>query len=251
VLFTTKPDWEPGIKNRLTAAIPFFYPPEQVSYDWFDYVIPLTLDAIRYLNRNHRHLVGKNMIVPTTDAVDLCNDKLEFSNFFIDRGFGDLIPARCDSSFPYILKKRISEWGIDSVVVLDKSRESQLRGPPQVDEYFTQQFVQGNCEFTSHIVISGGKILMLKTVEFTFDSDFYIKGRDKAAVSRKIVDHGELVGLFEDVLNLIGFDGICCFNYKIVDSRLKIFEINPRYGASPTLFVNDVLAALKLAVHRP
>ena len=37
----------------------------------------------------------------------------------------------------------------------------------------------------------------------------------------------------ETNMRAIGFDnGICCFDYKLVDGRPVIFELNPRFGAS-------------------
>ncbi|MNC96669.1 hypothetical protein D3C83_141030 [compost metagenome] len=37
---------------------------------------------------------------------------------------------------------------------------------------------------------------------------------------------------FCEILTLLKFEGLCCFNYKIKDSRPLIFEINPRFGGS-------------------
>ncbi len=46
----------------------------------------------------------------------------------------------------------------------------------------------------------------------------------------------------------MGYEGICCFGYKIVDNKLKIYEINPRYGASMTYFIDDALVSYKNAI---
>lgn len=45
-------------------------------------------------------------------------------------------------------------------------------------------------------------------------------------------DKCEFLGLFSDILNLIDFNGLFCFNFKIVDDVPMIFEINPRLGWS-------------------
>jgi len=251
VLFTPKPIWEPGIRKQIRSVVPFFYPLEQVSPQAFDYVIPLTLADIKYLNEHHQALIGSKTIVPTNDVLDLCNDKLAFCEFFSANGFNDFLPSRDTSTYPYILKKRISEWGIDSIVMLDKEQESQNLDRLNSDEYMAQEFIAGNREFTSHVVIDKRKILMLKTVEFTFEGDLYIKGRDTKPQTLKRVEHGDLLELFESMLNLIDFRGICCINYKITDGRIKIFEINPRYGASTGIFINEVLASFKLALRGP
>ncbi len=38
--------------------------------------------------------------------------------------------------------------------------------------------------------------------------------------------------LFRDMLNAVGYEGLCCVNYKLQDGRVRFLEINPRFGAS-------------------
>jgi carbamoylphosphate synthase large subunit len=59
----------------------------------------------------------------------------------------------------------------------------------------------------------------------------HAKGRECVANYSKICRNTDL-NLFAAMLRSINFDGLCCINYKIVDGRPFIFEINPRFGAS-------------------
>jgi len=73
-------------------------------------------------------------------------------------------------------------------------------------------------------------------VEYTFKNNRPIKGQDNV-FHRDICDFPKSYSAyFTDMLNSIGFEGICCFNYKEVNNKPLIIEINPRFGASLSLY---------------
>lgn len=80
------------------------------------------------------------------------------------------------------------------------------------------------------------------TIEFYFANAVYIKGREP--------DCGRSFGecpylpLFEEILASIGWDGLCCFNYKVEKASPLIFEINPRFGASLAPIFAEFIAYL-------
>ena len=43
------------------------------------------------------------------------------------------------------------------------------------------------------------------------------------------------------ILKKIAYKGLCCFNYKIVDDKPLIFEMNPRFGASLIRDLNNII----------
>jgi hypothetical protein len=43
----------------------------------------------------------------------------------------------------------------------------------------------------------------------------------------------------------LNFQGLCCFNYKLVDGQPVIFELNPRFGGSLPRDINRMLFALQ------
>jgi predicted ATP-grasp superfamily ATP-dependent carboligase len=69
-------------------------------------------------------------------------------------------------------------------------------------------------------------------IEYAFASMTPIKGKDRM-IYRKVCPCPHLA-LFSAVLTSIGFQGLCCVNYKLVDHRPFILEINPRFGGSLT-----------------
>jgi predicted ATP-grasp superfamily ATP-dependent carboligase len=40
------------------------------------------------------------------------------------------------------------------------------------------------------------------------------------------------VDLFSQILERLSYEGTACFDYKVVDGKPLVFEINPRYGGS-------------------
>jgi len=97
--------------------------------------------------------------------------------------------------------------------------------------------------------MSGSKIVFLKTLRFEFETDFYVKGIHKAPIETREVNHTCFKGVFERILSSMGYQGICCFNYKVISGRLYIFEMNPRYGASMTEFIEEALPIYARAVY--
>jgi predicted ATP-grasp superfamily ATP-dependent carboligase len=89
------------------------------------------------------------------------------------------------------------------------------------------------------------KVVFLKALKFTFPDRFFVKGKYYQPTSAVEVDHRQFKDIFEDVLVKIGYQGICCFNYKLVANDMKIFEVNPRYGGSMTRFLNGALVSYR------
>jgi hypothetical protein len=80
------------------------------------------------------------------------------------------------------------------------------------------------------VLYKGGRVVCATTLEFTFDREVFIKGREPDC-GRAVVDCAHL-DRFGSILAMIGFEGLCCFNYKLLGKQPLIFEINPRFGAS-------------------
>lgn len=246
VLFSKHDDWEwlirNKIKERFPCVVPFFYEYNEINPDIFDLVIPLSIRAQKYINENVGYLKGQKVINPSNKAIDLCDDKEVFSRFLIESGFADYIPKTNDKfCYPYILKKKIGVWGKEVTVITDAECELAHINEIESDEYFRQEYIEGECEYTTHIIIINRKIVFYKTLKFTFTDRYFIKGKYYRHKFKEIVDHSNFKDLFEVILNTLEYQGICCFNYKLNKDKVKIFEINPRYGGSMTTFLNEAL----------
>jgi predicted ATP-grasp superfamily ATP-dependent carboligase len=250
VLFSKFDDWEWPIRHEIEdfsqKEIPFFYKFSEIDLDLFDLIIPLTIDSEKYVNKHFAYLIGRKVITPSNTAIDLCDDKHRFAKFLINSGFGDFIPKINDNfAYPYLLKKKTGIWGKGINIIKDAADELRYTNEIGSRDYFRQEYVEGEDEYTTHIIMYDRKIVFYKTLQFTFHQRYFVKGINFKYSSRAEVDHEAHRYLFENILNKLGYQGICCINYKICNDKVKIFEINPRYGASMTCFVKEALASYR------
>jgi predicted ATP-grasp superfamily ATP-dependent carboligase len=200
-----------------------------------DFVIPLTIPDLKRLDEA-RHLVKNNNIpIPTLESINICDDKYVFYETLIKKGFGDLLP-KIESNLPYtyILKKKITERGVDNYIISDAEAELKYQNFISSHDYFCQQMVLGNKEYATHILFRNKKIDASLNIEYIFSNDIPIKGQD-IVMNRRIVA-SPFNQIFSEILESIEFEGICCINYKEVDGKPLIIEINPRFGASLSLY---------------
>ena len=255
VLFSRKNDWEPHIKEVVTLQsrffVAFFYDFNEVRPGHFDLIVPITIPAHKYLNDNFHHLNGRKALIPSNRSIDLCDDKERFAQFLMDSGFSDFVPPiNAEFSYPYILKKKIGNWGEDITVITDAQCELSNIQDLKSRDFFTQEYIEGHDEYTTHIIFNKD-IVFYKTIKFTYSDRFFVKGQNYKHTAKEVVDHGCYKELFEKILNKLGYRGICCFNYKLDNGIVKIFEVNPRYGGSMTYFLNEALLSYRQALSVP
>jgi predicted ATP-grasp superfamily ATP-dependent carboligase len=233
ILFSKKDDWEPFIRED------FRYTRHKLTFDSFspenikkhDLIIPLVIDDILYLNEV-RTLIDDNPIpIPTAESVRLCNDKYLFNKTLIENEFEKFIPRMGkDLKYPYILKKRVDCFGVNSHIIMDKEHEDKFKNEKNSQEYFCQELIYGEKEYATHMIFSKGIAIHSINIEYKYDTDIYIKGKNKSLYN-KIVD-SQYIYLFCSILELIGFEGLCCINYKVSNNLPLLLEINPRFGGS-------------------
>lgn len=239
ILFSNKQDWERTIKKG------FQFTPHEIKFGAlstenikdFDLVMPLTIPDLKYLNGMYDRIKYNPVPIPSTKAILLCDDKYMLNQWLADNGFGGYVPKMGGAqTFPYILKKKIDEWGANTHIILDAQQEQKLTEILNHPDYFTQALITGPTEYATHIFIKDQKIVCSINIKYAFETDEPIKGKDKV-IYEQICDCSHL-DLFLSILVSIGFEGICCFNYKVYDNRPFIIEINPRVGGSlcPYLF---------------
>jgi hypothetical protein len=95
-------------------------------------------------------------------------------------------------------------------------------------QYFCQEIIPGPFEFATHILFLGNKIVKSLNIMYAFDSKFPIKGQDVNVY--RVVHRCPYLKLFGRILQTIGFEGLCCVNYKVADGRPYLLEINPCLG---------------------
>ena len=229
-------DWQQDIRtgfHRTRHKVEFgSITPE--SFGEFDLVVPLTIADLIQVRRRCAALLDKNPIpVPSEECVQLCDDKYHCNQALIDAGFGRYIPrmgARIALDPPYILKKRRGAWGEGCRIIRDRDDEKIAGEQVNDSAFFCQEIITGPFEFAAHILFVNGEIVRSLNIMYEFESETPIKGQDP--VLYKIIHRCAYLDLFRNVLSAIGFQGLCCVNYKVACGQPFILEINPRFGGS-------------------
>ncbi len=229
ILFGRKDEWEAsirkgfrGLRHNITFASLGSTPIKN-----YDLVVGLTYEEILLLSQNDHQ---QWLPVPRTDCIKLCHDKYRFAMHMVEMGFRENIPLVDDDlGFPFILKKKLDSWGQNTHVVKNKVQLQALLKLIQRDEYFCQACVPGRFEYASHLLVVGGKIVHSLTIQHLFESETAVNGKEDR-ISR--IAKCEYLELFTRILNSVGFEGLCCIDYKIWNGKPMIFEINPRFGGS-------------------
>ncbi|MFA6230479.1 MAG: ATP-grasp domain-containing protein [Rhodanobacter sp.] len=233
ILFTDREAWTDVIRKkfRRTRHQASFGDIATAMLEDYDLIVPLTIEDLSFLD-TVRHRIAHNPIpIPCMDSVRLCDDKQKFNQCMSNNGFADYIPRMGGPiDCPYILKKGIDEAGSHSHIVLDREQEEALWKIREDPDYFVQDFVPGRVEYATHVLFKQGRVVCSLNVEYGFDVDMPIKGRDRPSYT--LLGKCPHLELFAAMLATIGFEGLCCFNYKLRDGRPLVLEINPRFGRS-------------------
>lgn len=237
ILFSVKPAWEPNIRIgfRSTKHHLLFDAFTDDNIEKSDLAVPLTMKDLKYLS-SHRQLATRNLIpIPSLKAIEICDDKYLFYQTLNEQGFGEHLPrVGVQLPYPYILKKRVAEDGDNCYLIFNADDEQTYHAQLADDEYFSQEIVAGHNEYATHILIKNQRIQSSINIKYSFREDLPIKGQN-TYISREISGCPYLE-LFTKMLNAIGFEGLCCFNYKVRDNRPYVFEVNPRFGGSLSPF---------------
>ena len=237
ILFSINPVWEKNIR------VGFRFTRHRLTFSKFndknitenDLIIPLNISDVKYLS-NHRGLIGHNLIpIPDMKTIQICDDKFLFYQTLKKNGFEKYLPkVNGDLEYPYILKKRIAEYGNDCYIITGAEKKNELKSLIADENYFCQQMIPGFKEYATHVLIKNGKIISALNIEYVFGKTTPIKGQDNF-LYRKISGCPHLE-LFASMLMSINFEGLCCLNYKEIADQPYIFEINPRFGGSLSTF---------------
>jgi hypothetical protein len=242
ILFSHEPNLEKNISEG------FSHTPHVIAFETFtssnildyDLIVPLTLPDLKYLSEV-RHLIADHPIpIPCKESIVLCDDKYLLNESLAAKGFGDYLPRMGGPlTYPYIVKKRIDLWGRNSHLVLDKEQEEALSDISARPEYFSQNFIKGSYEYATHILFKNQRIVHSMNIEYKFETETPIKGQNKAVYT--MICHCPYLDLFAAMLTSIGFNGLCCVNYKVCDGHLFLLEINPRFGGSLSRYFSSFI----------
>ncbi|MDB5144476.1 MAG: hypothetical protein JWQ66_3189 [Mucilaginibacter sp.] len=245
ILFSQKAEREEDIKKSFRLLH------HQISFDEFtpenikknDLVVPLNMYNLRRLI-SYRELAKNNPIpTPTMESVDICDDKYLFYQTLAAKGFENDMPRVGKNLIvPYIVKKKVAHMGLNCYVIDTLEKEEKYKSEINDPDYFCQEIIPGRKEYATHLLFKDGKVVAALNVIYVFSSPTYVKGVDKFICNK--LGKCPHLELFGNILSAIGFEGLCCFNYKEIDGKPYVFEINPRFGGSFSLFFFSFLKYL-------
>ncbi|MDB5025180.1 MAG: hypothetical protein JWP78_2935 [Mucilaginibacter sp.] len=220
------------------------FTPENINKN--DLVIPLNITDVRELLK-FPHLTKNKLIpIPGLEAVNICDDKYLFIETLINKGFKDLLPeVGNDLSLPFMLKKKVAAGSENCFLISSPEQKLDYMELINSQDYFCQEIIQGTTEYCTHILFKDHKIATSLTIKYNFygGTPISIKGKDKLCY--KSICKSDHLDAFTAILNAIGYEGLCNFDYKIIDGKLKVFEINPRFGGSLSRYFFSFLRKLK------
>ncbi len=227
-------NWGKKIKNALSEHD--VHVNNNENYNDYDIIIPIVEEYIKKcINKKLHH---KSLICENENTIEICENKKLFQEF-MEINFPNYIPKNVEPiSFPFILKKTIDSNGKNSYVINNEEEYEKYNS----QEHFCQQAIIDNKEYATHIIYNNS-IKFIRTVMYDCNDELFIKGNKYEVKSSEIINlDNKYILIFDEILKKLNFRGPCCFDYKIVDEQLYIFEINARFGGSAIYkFPRDII----------
>lgn len=200
-----------------------------------NYILPITVKHIVELNT----AFIKSLFKIDSGWLKRLDDKQLFIDYAIEH--------RIDKYLPKIYSKK-SNLSSDVLAIIKPRVSSFSRGVYTKKLYeltdvdfegnVVQEYIKNPFEYAGYFVAYNGKIIHSFAYLGYHGSGDFIKCQgstyDKTPKTRILLNK-ETVNKLELFLKPTLYTGVCCFDFKIVNDELKIFELNPRLGGSLTL----------------
>jgi len=211
------------------------------------YILPLDERFILELYENEI-----NGMMASKKAVEIFENKKEFEKYIEENGLEKYAPKiykkEENSNVKIIVKPPLGGGSAEVYIETMKNVKNET-----LKTYVVQEYIKGDVEFAGYIVAKEGKIVYSFTYYRRYGKEDYIKclNNDNSEQERCEIDK-----IYRDILEKflipIKYTGICCIDFKLYKNYLKVFEINPRLGASLTYekntndFANIILELIKI-----
>ena len=242
ILFGDHRTQQPAIERlidhtRFDVAFASF---EAANFAAFDLVVPLRVDQIapaRAANADGR----RRALLPEPELVEVLDDKWLFHQRLRALGFGALLPALIEGEwrYPHVLKARKGDFG-QGIRIVRSAADEPTEVPPHS---FREEAIEGADEFVLHLLRVDGRVRYRLCYRYDMGARLSVRGAVDAPRLIEPADDAVALGPCTAILDALGYEGTCCFNYKLVEGALKILEINPRFGGSLVGDVTNYVAA--------
>lgn len=206
----------------------------------FDLVVPLRIDQIgpaRAANADGR----RRAVLPTAELVEACDDKLLFHERLAALGFGALLPRLLPEPpdrYPYVRKARRGDFGQGIAIVRSAAEDA-----PAAPGSFAEEAIEGSDEYVLHLLRVDGRVRYALCYRYDMGVGLSVRGEADAPKLIEPADPAPAMDACVAILDALGFEGTCCFNYKLPPDGLRILELNPRFGGSLVGDVTSYVAA--------
>jgi hypothetical protein len=195
-------------------------------------IIPLMEEHIATLPGGFRQLTSPQDLIATISD----NNKLH--DFLAHSGFQEYLPAVFregeEVRYPCVVK-RLDLYAGDGVRIAHDTKElvSHLRDPLfRQHPYQIQELIAGELEYVTHLVCKSGEILEEYSFEYRMRGPAEIRRFRSPIDFKRSQQRDEVMLVFSRIVKSLNFTGPCNVNFKLVDGRPLVFEINPRLGGS-------------------
>lgn len=191
-----------------------------------NYILPLSKDDFLTIKDRTPYKI----LFPGIETFDLLDNKVEFIKFMMVN-FKDYIPEVYyldnvklkDPVFPVVSKPRYSRAGC-GVKICHTAIE--ISG----DKTIVQKCIDEQYEYTGHVLCIDGKIINWKVIRFLYPK-YNVKTTNFPHNYENITKFD--MTIFSDIIKSLNYTGGMCIDFKLDnESKIKIFEINPRFGGS-------------------
>jgi len=238
--------WIPLLKKNANSYIANFKTErelkELISKNNIKIVVPCSFTQMKLLANVSRNKSYDIISCEDYSSVEICNDKTKFSNFMTSNGFDDYIPKKYYKTsfkikFPVIFKHSVTSSGIGSEICYNMD-DLNRKIKEAKKKYIIQEYIVSKSEYAGNMYVKNGVIIHSIYYRKDYDQKYYIqrgsmfnqKGTYKRIDPEPMRKHENNV--FSKILRKLNFTGFLCFDFKIVDDTVKIFEINPRLGGT-------------------
>ena len=178
---------------------------------------------------------------PSSINVETLNNKQLFISFIEKNNLLKYIPdvyfnvnkKIIDFIYPCIYKLNIVSGASNSRILLS---ENDLKRIKLDRNCIIQKYIKSNIEYSGYFIVKDGEIKFDIYYKETKNTDlFIINGKH---MKYEKINMSEYNIYFNEIFKCLNYTGFACADFRLENEKLKIFEINPRFGG--TLVHNQI-----------
>lgn len=210
---------------------------ETLSTREIDYIVPLS-----HRDYNVIKHVPIKILYPTMEIYNLLDNNVLFTRFMLEN-FRSYVPEIYyldrvklkELVFPVISKPIHSKGGSHMNIYHTEKDFATC-----TNKYIVQQFIKELYEYSAFLLCIDGIIVNWKVIRYKYP-EYTIK-KDNFPVDYEDISNINLE-VFMKIVKKLDYSGGMCIDFKMnKKNRIKIFEINPRFGGSA--FTNNFIYEL-------